>query len=78
MERKALKEQYPEDELWLLMGTDMFLTLHAWKFPEKIFSAVTVAVAIRNEHSAEYLDEQIHFLEKKYNASIIKLPCKRL
>ena len=23
-----LKEQYPEDELWLLMGTDMFLTLH--------------------------------------------------
>ena len=24
------RERWPEDELWLLMGTDMFLTLHIW------------------------------------------------
>ena len=28
-----LKERYPDDELWLLMGTDMFLTLQAWHAP---------------------------------------------
>ena len=33
-----MKEKYPEDELWLLMGADMFLTLHTWHEPERILS----------------------------------------
>ena len=31
---RALREQYPEDQLYLLMGTDMFLTLQYWREPE--------------------------------------------
>ena len=31
-----LKAQFPEDELWLLMGTDMFLSFETWHEPEKI------------------------------------------
>ena len=27
----AIHKQYPDAELWLLMGTDMFLTLQAWR-----------------------------------------------
>ena len=38
-----LKAQHPEDELWLLMGTDMFLTLQAWHEPEKILSLAGIA-----------------------------------
>ncbi|MDE6454668.1 MAG: nicotinate-nicotinamide nucleotide adenylyltransferase, partial [Dysosmobacter sp.] len=34
----ALREQYPEDELWLLVGADMFLTLQTWYKPERILS----------------------------------------
>lgn len=34
----ALKARYPDDELWLLMGTDMFLTFQAWHEPERILS----------------------------------------
>ena len=34
----ALREEYPEAELWLLMGTDMFLTLHRWYEPERILN----------------------------------------
>ena len=26
-----LRRRFPEDELWLLMGTDMFLTLQSWR-----------------------------------------------
>ena len=35
---EALHETFPEDELWLLMGTDMFLTVQNWYQPERIFS----------------------------------------
>ncbi|MBR5020077.1 MAG: nicotinate (nicotinamide) nucleotide adenylyltransferase [Oscillospiraceae bacterium] len=46
---EALKEQYPEEELILLMGTDMFLTLDAWKEPERICSLATLGVFYRGE-----------------------------
>ena len=46
---EALKEQYPDGELVLLMGTDMFLTLDAWKEPEKICSLATLGVFYRGE-----------------------------
>ncbi len=50
-----LKEQYPEDELWLLMGTDMFLTLQAWREPERILSLAGVAAFGRTEADTEEL-----------------------
>ena len=46
---EALKEQYPEDELILLMGTDMFLTLEAWKEPERICELASLGVFYRGE-----------------------------
>ena len=50
-----LKEQYPEDELWLLMGADMFLTLQAWHEPGRIFSLAGVAAFGRTEADTEDL-----------------------
>ena len=50
-----LKEQYPEDELWLLMGTDMFLTLQAWHEPERVLSLAGVAAFGRTEADTEEL-----------------------
>ena len=46
---EALREQYPEEELILLMGTDMFLTLDAWKEPERICAMATLGVFYRGE-----------------------------
>ncbi|MCI8329094.1 MAG: nicotinate (nicotinamide) nucleotide adenylyltransferase [Oscillibacter sp.] len=50
-----LKERYPEDELWLLMGTDMFLTLHTWHEPGRILSLAGVAAFGRSEADTEEL-----------------------
>ena len=50
-----LKAQYPEDELWLLMGTDMFLTLQTWHEPEKILSLAGIAAFGRTEEDTEEL-----------------------
>lgn len=51
----CLKEKYPEDELWLLMGADMFLTLHTWHEPERILSLAGVAAFGRTEADMEEL-----------------------
>lgn len=47
--------RYPGAELWLLMGTDMFLTLHAWYHPERIFARAGVAAFGRTEEDTEEL-----------------------
>ena len=62
-----LKAQYPEDELWLLMGTDMFLTLQAWKSPEKILELAGIAAFGRTEEDTEELfSVQREYLQKTY------------
>lgn len=50
-----LKTQYPDDELWLLVGTDMFLTLQTWYAPEKILSLAGIAAFGRTEEDTEEL-----------------------
>lgn len=43
----ALKEQYPEDELYLIVGGDMFLYFENWKDYKKILSMCTLCTAPR-------------------------------
>jgi len=52
---RAVRARYPDAELWLLMGTDMFLTLQAWDRPEEIFRLAGVAAFGRTEEDAEEL-----------------------
>ena len=67
-----LKAQYPTDEFWLLMGTDMFLTLQAWKAPEKILSMTGIAAFGRTEEDTEELFAiQREYLQKNYPGSNI-------
>ena len=46
---EALREMYPDAELTLLMGTDMFLSFETWKHPERITKNATLAVLYRGE-----------------------------
>lgn len=52
---EEIRRMYPADELWLLMGTDMFLTLQAWHEPEKILSLAGIAAFGRTEEDTEEL-----------------------
>ena len=62
-----LKERYPDSELWLLMGTDMFLTLQAWHEPEQILSLAGIAAFGRTEEDTEELfSAQRDYLYKTY------------
>ena len=68
---------YPKDDLFLLMGTDMFLSFETWYHPERIAAQATVAVAHRSADNAaqlrscaEKLKTKLHlrtvFVENEY------------
>ena len=63
----ALKQQYPQDELILCMGTDMFLSFHSWKEPEQILQNASLAVFYRGDRG-EIAD--IDARRKEYEAHV--------
>ena len=61
---RQLKQEYPESQLFLLMGTDMFLSFLRWKEPEEIMAGVTIAVLYRGEaKEKQAVEEQKQLLE---------------
>ena len=52
---RALHERYPDDELWLFMGTDMFLTFQNWYKPEEIVRYAGICAFGRTEKDPEEL-----------------------
>ena len=49
---RELKRQYPDDTLYLLMGTDMFLSLHTWHEPQVICQH-SVIVGFRRQEAVK-------------------------
>ena len=63
---QQLKDQYPDSELVLLMGTDMFLSLLHWRQPETILSLASVGVFYRgNPEEEEKIRIQQEELQRK-------------
>lgn len=63
-----LREIYPDDELFFILGSDMLLSFHSWRNPEVILShvkicAVTRTDSINNEMLQEYIEK--YFPEQK-------------
>jgi len=74
---RALRAQYPDDELWLLMGTDMFLSFQSWREPETICALAGIAAfARREEDTMEGLARQAAYLRERFGAKVrtVELP----
>ncbi|MCI8539338.1 MAG: nicotinate (nicotinamide) nucleotide adenylyltransferase [Oscillospiraceae bacterium] len=74
---EELHKQYPDDEFWLLMGTDMFLSIQTWHAAERILSLAGVAGFARTEsENQELLEVQAQYLHNTYGAKVctIQLP----
>lgn len=66
-----LRREYPEDALWLLMGSDMFLSLQTWHAPEEIMALARIAPFSREAaDESETFAAQQSRLERAYGAQI--------
>ena len=71
---RALRLAYPDDELWLLMGTDMFLTFQLWHEPEEILKRAGICAFGRTEQDGEELfAPQRDYLAQKYGGRIVTI-----
>ena len=69
---RELKAMYPDDELWLIVGSDMFLSFHTWHEPEVIASLAGIAAVSRLEESEDdAFAAQKKYLEAAYGANIV-------
>lgn len=68
---EALKELYPDDKLYFLMGSDMLLYLEKWYRFEDILKYVTIISAARSSEDYEKITKYKNYLETKYNCDII-------
>lgn len=66
-----LKQRHPEAELYLITGTDMFLTLHNWYRPEEICRhAVIVGMERAEDDRREEFQLQKQNLESRFGARV--------
>lgn len=63
----SLKEIYPNDDIYMIVGGDMYLTLQDWKEPQQIFSLASLIAVPRNDMDYEILLNHSKYLEK-FNA----------
>lgn len=71
----TLREQYPEDTLYLLMGSDMFLSLHTWHDPARVMALARIAPFTREaEDDPAAFAAQKERLERDYGASVTVVP----
>lgn len=70
---RQLHTQYPQDELFLLMGTDMFLTFDQWRGPDAIAQMAALVCMYRTEKSgalAAELQEKAQLLRRTLCARV--------
>lgn len=66
---RELRRRYPKDELWLLMGADMFFAFQDWREPQTIADIAHLAAFARTgSDSAEALEAQGKFLRDTLGA----------
>ena len=59
---QQLRAQEPQAKLYLLMGTDMFLSFHTWREPQRILSDAALAVFYRGD------DGEVEAIERQKTA----------
>ena len=76
---RALRRQYPNDELLLFMGTDMFFSFESWRAPEEIAKLAKIVAFYRNESdTAAAFAAQAERLRARFGGSFETLALDRV
>ena len=65
------KNEYPEYDIYFIMGTDNLKDLHTWKEPERILKNYKIIILERNEDNLEKIIEEDKLLRDNKKALII-------
>ncbi len=68
-----LRSQYPEYEIWFLMGSDMFLSFERWYQADRLAKVCTLLVAPRTDADIKLLQPMAKKLENEYHAKCVIL-----
>ncbi len=69
----SLREMYPQDELYLVMGSDMFLSFCQWYKFQYLLDNCVLTVLSREEDDRQELECFKTELEEKYSAKVLLL-----
>ncbi len=65
-----MKEQFPDAELFFLMGADSLIDLPTWREPQRIASLAKIVAVNRGNSSHENLQEIVNNLSEPVRASV--------
>jgi len=71
---ELLREEYPDDEICLVMGTDMFLSFRTWYRYQYLLENVTLAVLSREAYDNYEIEQFKDVLEREHNARVEIIP----
>ena len=71
---ELLREEYPEDEICLVMGTDMFLSFRTWYRYQYLLENVTLAVLSREAYDTYEIEQFKAELERENSARVEIVP----
>lgn len=60
----SLKEIYPNDEFFIIMGSDMFLSLHTWRNAKSFLKNLNVISDLRNSADIKEIEKQCELLNE--------------
>lgn len=64
------REIYPEHEFYFIIGADSLFNIEKWKCPERLLKSCVILAAYRDGKNKQEMDEQIAYLNQKYEANI--------
>ncbi len=67
---RELKERYPDNEYYLIVGADNLFTMEEWKDHETVFQNAKILAAVRGSKKYGDMEEKTAELKEKYNADI--------
>ena len=65
-----LKDVYPNDEFFFIVGADSIFNIESWNRPTVLFKLTHFIVACRDDIDYKQLEEQCRYLQMKYDAKI--------
>lgn len=69
----ALREQHPNADLYLLLGTDMFLSIETWRRVSDLLAMITPVVFARRQGENDIVQRQMGHIKEIYGVSAVQI-----